>query len=398
MALNGDPYRILGLPAGAPLAEVKRAYRRLAKANHPDTAGEAAIPRFLAIQAAYEALVGDDGRGRRRPGAARTSPWQADPDRSRATREAWRSRGARAGRRPGSEASGSGPAAGTEPGSGGRRRAATGGRRAGPDRQPGRATPGSTSYDFAEHEPYDPHWSGASWYGQSSGTYWTINPKEYADPRKHGPEYQARGRRRPMADADAAGAETADFRAETADEPIGETAAGPTGPGEPATGPDRRRRAAPPPPPPAPPSSDAPPAPGHDPLASLPWTSGVGGRVALALVGWPPIGLALALAIGEVSGCGRFAATCVETFSIGGWLGQLAVIAVLLLVPALAGIAAAGSIAVLAASVPAAVVLSAAGGSRRPDAAGGLLLVLLAVAWLAGAGFAVARRSRTLTR
>jgi hypothetical protein len=31
-----------------------------------------------------------------------------------------------------------------------------------------------------------------SWYGTTSGTYWTLNPKEYADPRKHGPEYQAR--------------------------------------------------------------------------------------------------------------------------------------------------------------------------------------------------------------
>ena len=34
------------------MAEVKRAYRLLAKAFHPDSAGEArASPRFLAIQA-----------------------------------------------------------------------------------------------------------------------------------------------------------------------------------------------------------------------------------------------------------------------------------------------------------------------------------------------------------
>src|SRR5439155_19693407 len=64
------------------------------------------------------------------------------------------------------------------------------------DRAPDRATPGSTTYDAAADEPFDPDWSGASWYGTTSGTYWTINPKEYADPRKHGPEYQARGRRR----------------------------------------------------------------------------------------------------------------------------------------------------------------------------------------------------------
>ena len=35
------------------MAEVKQAYRRLVKANHPDRAGETALPRFLAIQAAY---------------------------------------------------------------------------------------------------------------------------------------------------------------------------------------------------------------------------------------------------------------------------------------------------------------------------------------------------------
>ena len=51
-----------------------------------------------------------------------------------------------------------------------------------------------SSYDGAEREePTD--WGGASWYGVSMGTYWTVNPKEYADPRRHGPEYRARGRR-----------------------------------------------------------------------------------------------------------------------------------------------------------------------------------------------------------
>jgi len=38
-------------------------------------------------------------------------------------------------------------------------------------------------------------WDGAAWVGADSGTYWTVNPREYADPRKHGPEYRARGRR-----------------------------------------------------------------------------------------------------------------------------------------------------------------------------------------------------------
>ncbi|MDQ2964355.1 MAG: J domain-containing protein, partial [Chloroflexota bacterium] len=61
MASGADPLRVLGLAPGASQAEIKRAYRRLAKAFHPDAAGEAAIPRFLAIQAAYDQLIGETG-------------------------------------------------------------------------------------------------------------------------------------------------------------------------------------------------------------------------------------------------------------------------------------------------------------------------------------------------
>ena len=92
-----------------------------------------------------------------------------------------------------------GPAAGGAAGpAGGRAGGSTahGSRRPGSDGRRGRpkATLGSTSYDDAPREP-EPAWNGATWYGDSSGTYWTINPKEYADPRKHGPEYLARARR-----------------------------------------------------------------------------------------------------------------------------------------------------------------------------------------------------------
>ena len=54
MAPNADPWRTLGLSPGATQDEIRRAYRRLAKVNHPDAAGESALPRFLAIQAAYD--------------------------------------------------------------------------------------------------------------------------------------------------------------------------------------------------------------------------------------------------------------------------------------------------------------------------------------------------------
>ncbi|HYM84763.1 MAG TPA: DnaJ domain-containing protein [Candidatus Dormibacteraeota bacterium] len=278
MTFSGDPYRILGLSPGASSDDVKRAYRRLAKRYHPDTAGPDAVPRFIAIQRAYEALGGPSGRQRAPGAAARGSQAdrssQADADRARATRQAYRGRGwASAGRGPwtdagrdgatdagwtsgGPETSGAGAGGGRASSDGGRRTASGGsrgtasnsrgedgraqggasraegrdGRRrsaAGPGgagsrtssgdasrRGPGGGTPrrtgrrkatlSSTSYDDAAQEPRHPEWQGSSWYGTSSGTYWTINPREYADPRKHGPEYQARARRA----AEASGPET----------------------------------------------------------------------------------------------------------------------------------------------------------------------------------------------
>ena len=81
---DADPYRVLGLEPGASMAEVKRAYRRLAKAFHPDSAGEAALPRFLAIHEAYERIRTGRVRSRRRPRAdagtgSTAEPWRADP-------------------------------------------------------------------------------------------------------------------------------------------------------------------------------------------------------------------------------------------------------------------------------------------------------------------------------
>src|SRR6185503_14488623 len=100
------------------MAEVKRAYRLLAKAYHPDSAGEAALPRFLAIHEAYERLV--SGRSRAgagprstRPAPAPTAePWRADPERARAARERAR-RGRAGGARPESGTAGTRSRTGT---------------------------------------------------------------------------------------------------------------------------------------------------------------------------------------------------------------------------------------------------------------------------------------------
>ncbi|HEV8489326.1 MAG TPA: J domain-containing protein [Candidatus Limnocylindrales bacterium] len=400
MAFGVDPHRVLGLAPGASAAEIKRAYRRLAKAFHPDAAGEAAIPRFLAIQAAYDQLMGpmrSGGSPARRPEGGRRPGWWADPERARATRGRRASSGPGAGSPGASAPSGSAGSSGSAGASRAGRRASGGeGTRPGDgataprtrrgNRQPGRATPGSTTYDEADVDPFDPEWSGGSWYGTTSGTYWTINPKEYADPRKHGPEYQARGRRRSEPPAGAWGSGE-DFEAGPGAAPgaVPRPARRSASAGTPP-----RSAAGPPPPDPLEPAMTP------DPLAALPLPEGAGRRVAVALVGWPPLGIAIAWLLGELSGCGRFSAGCVETFAVGTWLAQFAVLGVLLLIPPLAAASAVGTLAMLAVAIPASILLSAVGGAREPGVAAGLLAVVLAIAWLAGAAFAVGRRSRTI--
>ena len=181
-----DPYRTLGLARGASLDEVKRAYRTLAKANHPDAAGPTALPRWLAIQAAYEQLVHGKNPARARPAPQR--PAAADPDRADANHRAYGGRSRRTRADP--EADGAGGAGATGPGSRARPTGSTGTRRSpgstgqarsdagrnpsGESSRSGRgrnkATLGSTSYDGADGQPFEPDWGGASWYGTTSGT------------------------------------------------------------------------------------------------------------------------------------------------------------------------------------------------------------------------------------
>lgn len=218
MTPRPDPYRVLGLVPGATAGEIRSAYRRLAKLHHPDTAGDRSLQRFLAIRAAYEELVDGEGRLRTRGWPARggTGPNRTpDPNAKGASRDAWRAR--QGGSSAGDATKGASGRAGTKAGPGpkgsaGAREGAAGPRgedAAGRPPSPGRghrgggraksgerrtARPGSTTYDEAT-QPLDPSWEGGAWYGASSGSYWTLNPREYADPRKHGPEYQERARR-----------------------------------------------------------------------------------------------------------------------------------------------------------------------------------------------------------
>ena len=161
-----EAWHLLELSPSPTVEQVKAAYRRRAKSLHPDLSSSnrrTADPALFArLTAAYEAALGEAvAANRHGPRPVETPPRSTSAQRTapapvRRRREGAQTRGVTAA--------------------------------------PLRATPGSTTYP---DEPYagDPVWDGAGWVGPNSGTYWTVNPKEYADPRRHGPEYRARGRR-----------------------------------------------------------------------------------------------------------------------------------------------------------------------------------------------------------
>jgi len=332
---------------------------------------------------------------------------------------------ARTGRR--SSGSSEGPGAAADPG-------------ASPPPDPGtgkKATLGSTSYDGADAGPFEPDWRGASWYGTTSGTYWTLNPKEYADPRKHGPEYQARARRAARARSPETGIDPSSTAgpAAPADPAVGPAdatsapAAGPThttsswwdstagaGADAPAGMPEggatrgapsaawashaatgsrsagAARAGGPNPEPPDPGRAAA------DLARALadPRSGGPRARILRAVVGWLPIAYAVAWIVGEVTGCGRFAATCDGAADPLVLVLQVAVLGLLLAAPTLASLAAMAALALVPAAIVATFVLSATGemvdGDPRRVALGAIMLV----AWLVGLAVAVTRRLRSL--
>jgi hypothetical protein len=121
-------------------------------------------------------------------------------------------------------------------------------------------------------------------------------------------------------------------------------------------------------------------------------------RLLVALLGWPPLGFALANVIGEATGCGRFAATCggdvSGTATLAILVGQIAILSLLLVLPRLAVLLVGGTLAIAVAALPVALLLSAAGASQEPGIAGRVLVEVLAVAWIVGVLIAIRRRAR----
>ena len=239
---------------------------------------------------------------------------------------------------------------------------------------------GSTSYDEAR-DASDPRWAGASWYGPTTGEYWIVNPREYADPRKHGPGYSGRLRTEPGSDPsiDAADADAAAAPPPAPPiEPTGETPVAPS---------SRPTMDAPPP-------RGASTAPAGEPFldalvrqgSSDPWH-----RLGLVLLAWAPIGVASATVIGQATGCASFSAGCDGTDPYLPWVAQAVIVGLLLVAAPLSRIFAAGTVGLVIALVPATAFVIALGGAGS-SAAAPVLAVVLAVGWLVGAGWGVRAR------
>jgi hypothetical protein len=246
---------------------------------------------------------------------------------------------------------------------------------------------GSTSYDEAR-DASDPRWAGASWYGPTTGEYWIVNPREYADPRKHGPGYSSRVRSGPtIAVPDTASADEPDesTAAPRDERPPEGTAARPRAASVGAAG-SRPAGAA------------ASPAAGHASGPSVdailrPGTSDPLRRLGLVLLAWAPIAIAAAGIIGDATGCATYSTACDGTDPFLPWVAQAVILGLLLLIPALARVLAAGAVAIVLGLVPATALVIAFGGARS-TAAGAVLGGALALAWLAGVGWGTWRLLR----
>ena len=123
---------------------------------------------------------------------------------------------------------------------------------------------------------------------------------------------------------------------------------------------------------------------------------GMRGRLARAIIGWLPIAFGLGWLVGEITGCGRFAATCDGATQPMVTLLQVAILGVLLAVPALASLATMAALALLGAAAVAALILSATGAAADTDSRRATLGVVFLVAWVVGLAIAIGRRLRAL--
>ncbi len=90
-----DYYKVLGVPENATAKEITKAYRKLARENHPDAnpGNDAAEERFKEVAAAYDVLGDDDeAQGVRRGAPPRARRWVRRRTRLRRSRRLRRRR------------------------------------------------------------------------------------------------------------------------------------------------------------------------------------------------------------------------------------------------------------------------------------------------------------------
>jgi hypothetical protein len=129
-----------------------------------------------------------------------------------------------------------------------------------------------------------------------------------------------------------------------------------------------------------------------------PRSGGLRGRVVRAILGWLPIALGLGWVAGELTGCGRFAATCDPSVTPLVAVGQAIVLVAMLVLLDEAAIAAGAAIVLVAAAVAASLILSATGAAADEGSRRAALGALLVVAWLTGLAIALVRRIRSGSR
>ena len=438
MTANADPWKTLGLAPGAGIEEIRRAYRRLAKVNHPDAAGESALPRFLAIQAAYEQLVGPECAS-----PARQPPGTVDHDAARAL-----AGGSGPGPAPPAAPTAGVPAPGrpagpARAGPGGRRHGIGIGSRQRAGRDVDRHAPAEPGVPPARPAPrrgrrrrigpVAPAVGQTSSPEQGDAVLDLVRPGRRGAVRarlergqlvrlveRHLLDDQPEGVRRPAqarSGVPAAGAARRESAgSSTTTHPAGRTAPSPS-PHRPEPPPGRLRprrpgRTQPPglgtedrraaadagmrrasrraPRPAAAAMGDVPPPPAAHRPNPRDWfeapppdrrfrgRSSAGRRPASAgsrwrSWRWPPLALVTTVAIGEETGCGRFAASCGEVSSPGTWIVLAAIFLLLLALPRVAAWLAHGTLATAVIGIPTAIVLSAGGGSRVPEASAAFL-------------------------
>ncbi|HEY6012534.1 MAG TPA: hypothetical protein VIU37_00955, partial [Candidatus Limnocylindrales bacterium] len=236
-----------------------------------------------------------------------------------------------------------------------------------------KATLGSTSYDEAR-DATDPRWAGASWYGPTTGEYWIVNPREYADPRKHGPGYSSRLRTGSGLDEPGLGQSAADVPPDAAADPPTAEA---MGAGAPTTSADAMPRQEP----------------GDEPFIDAIVRSGSPDplrRLGLVLLAWAPVGIAATAVIGQLTGCASYSAACDGTDPFLPWVAQAIIVGLLLVVPPLARVFAAGTVGLVIGLVPVTGLVIALGGAGSA-AAPPVLAAVLAIAWILGAAWGTRR-------